>query len=504
MKTLNTTININGDGKVFKYIIEAIPSENHWENNEGMFTYTKHDQNIHIFNDNINYVKYSSYWGSKKSYIDNMKGGEYSQENLPEIIKTMKVRVYFPAFSPDVYTNIKYMITVNTWFNGYYIDLGSYLLDRIDTLAVESPKKINDNRYDEYYEFEIIDPKDICGGDDWDNFRVNVCHNVDNLEDLKGEESIINFTLYPVEFIKDKYIQHKIYYGGQNAINISDISDYFNLKIDKVYTEDGLGISCKVGFKSYYDDIKMFLKKHYKIDNPKFNYNILVIDRNNYNTEYFKSITKNEHDCTFNKNELTDRDNFGGENHFNVFDYWCNWRPGLVFLGVLSIENDMSEQPMYLFSNDIPISQDVFKYLVVDMNNDLQYINLEELKDMKHYNINAVNKIINNVIKVDKPGDSKSNIVQPIFFRSVESNSIIIHPEVTQNICINLDRYKSKVDSFILKIEGVSFKQIASTSQGIIFKVIGNSLPNKKSEGVYYILDDNYELVTSGKYTYNQ
>ena len=61
MKTLNTTININGNGKVFKYIIEAIPSENHWKNNKGMFTYTKHDQNIHIFNDNINYVKYSSY-----------------------------------------------------------------------------------------------------------------------------------------------------------------------------------------------------------------------------------------------------------------------------------------------------------------------------------------------------------------------------------------------------------------------------------------------------------
>ena len=139
MKISNTTININGDGKVFKYIIEALPSENHWEN-KGMFTYTKHDQNIHIFNDNINYVKYSSYWGSKKSYIDNMKGGEHSNKNIPNIIKTMKVRVYFPAFSPDIYTNIKYMITVNTWFNGYYIDLGSYLINRIDTLDVDSPK----------------------------------------------------------------------------------------------------------------------------------------------------------------------------------------------------------------------------------------------------------------------------------------------------------------------------------------------------------------------------
>ena len=42
---------------------------------------------------------------------------------------------------------------------------------------------------------------------------------------------------------------------------------------------------------------------------------------------------------------------------------------------------------MYIFSNDIPITQDVFKYLVIDINNDLQYINLEELKDMKQYNM---------------------------------------------------------------------------------------------------------------------
>ena len=34
--------------------------------------------------------------------------GEYSDKNIPNIIKTMKIRVYFPAFSPDIYTNIKY------------------------------------------------------------------------------------------------------------------------------------------------------------------------------------------------------------------------------------------------------------------------------------------------------------------------------------------------------------------------------------------------------------
>lgn len=503
MKSLNTTININGDGKVFKYIIEALPSENYWENIDNAFSYTKREQNIHIFSDNINYVKYSSYWEDKNSHIEN-NIDNYSVDNLPRNIKTLKIRIYFPAFSPDIYTNIKYMVTANTWFNGYRIDLGSYLLDRIDTLAVESEKKFNDNRYDEYYEFEIIDPKEICMSESWGDFRVNTCHNVNNLEDLKAEDSVLNFTLYPVEFTNDKYIQNRYYYGGQNSINLSDVNDYFNLKIDKSYTSSGMELVCNIGFKSYYDDINEFLKIHYNIINPEYTYNILVVDRNDYNMEYFKTVSKYQHNCSFNKKELTDYDTIGMENHFNLFDTWDNWRPGLVFLGILSIRNELSEQPMYIFSNDIPITHDMFKYLVTCDSNDLTYVNLDELKDMKQYNINAVNKIVNNIIMVDKPGDSKSNIIQPIFFRSVESNSIIIHPEVTQNICINLDRYKSKVKNFILKIEGISFKQIASTSQGIIFKINGNSLPNKKSDGVYYILDDNYELVTSGKYTYNQ
>jgi hypothetical protein len=190
MKSLNTTININGDGKVFKYIIEALPSENHWENIDNAFSYTKREQNIHIFSNNINYVKYSSYWEDKKSHIEN-NIDNYSVDNLPRNIKTLKIRIYFPAFSPDIYTNIKYMITANTWFNGYRIDLGSYLLDRIDTLAVESEKKFNDNRYNEYYEFEIIDPKEICMSESWGDFRVNTCHNVNNLEELHSALKLV-------------------------------------------------------------------------------------------------------------------------------------------------------------------------------------------------------------------------------------------------------------------------------------------------------------------------
>ena len=36
--------------------------------------------------------------------------------------------------------------------------------------------------------------------------------------------------------------------------------------------------------------------------------------------------------------------------------------------------------------------------------------------------------------------------------RVKDSQDLLIHPQVTENICINLDSYKTKVDSFVLKI----------------------------------------------------
>ena len=100
--------------------------------------------------------------------------------------------------------------------------------------------------------------------------------------------------------------------------------------------------------------------------------------------------------------------------------------------------------------------------------------------------------------------DSKSNIVQPVFFRARDLANIIVHPEVTENICINLDAYKAKVTTFHIKIEGTTFTEIGRTESGVIFKVQGNLLPGKLAGGVYYILDQDANLVTTGKYIYER
>ena len=99
--------------------------------------------------------------------------------------------------------------------------------------------------------------------------------------------------------------------------------------------------------------------------------------------------------------------------------------------------------------------------------------------------------------------DAKSNIIQPVFFRASESQNIIMHPNVIETISINLDAYKSKVKSFKLKIEDATFVELGRVSAGVLFRIIGTKLSKSSNSGNYYILDENGELVTVGKYKYS-
>lgn len=114
----------------------------------------------------------------------------------------------------------------------------------------------------------------------------------------------------------------------------------------------------------------------------------------------------------------------------------------------------------------------------------------------------VINKNIVQVVEMTAQTDSKSNIIQPIFFRSRELANLILHPEVTENICINLDAYKAQCTRFFIKVEGTTFTEIGRTESGVIFKIQGNMLPGKVAGGVYYILNQDLDLVTTGKYIY--
>jgi hypothetical protein len=56
----------------------------------------------------------------------------------------------------------------------------------------------------------------------------------------------------------------------------------------------------------------------------------------------------------------------------------------------------------------------------------------------------------------------------------------------------------------MLKLEGYAFPEVGRTPAGILFKINGPVLPGATNSGLYYVLNQDSELVTTGKYTYEK
>jgi hypothetical protein len=166
---------------------------------------------------------------------------------------------------------------------------------------------------------------------------------------------------------------------------------------------------------------------------------------------------------------------------------------------------DTLDPVVTLVTNEIPLTKDNYKYLITTniAGRNTRTINISRV-NMYDYNVNIVNKIQKNVINVSRPEDYKSNIIKPVFYRSSSVDDLTIHPAVLENIGVNLNQYKSKVDLFYIKVEGVEFMEIGRTSNSVLFAIDGSKLPNKVESGIYYILNQDFEMVTSGKYKYEQ
>jgi hypothetical protein len=176
------------------------------------------------------------------------------------------------------------------------------------------------------------------------------------------------------------------------------------------------------------------------------------------------------------------------------FNDWNTFEEGWCIAGSLTVSNG-DDDILSVISNEIPITQDIFSI----------YTNFgsEKIIDISDMNITQytlVNKIENNIVQIERPNESKSNIIQPVFFRANDTETLFIHPAVTENVSIRLDEYKSKVEMLILQIDGCRFNSIGESQFGTIFKITANTLPASANAGTYYILNENLELVTTGKY----
>jgi hypothetical protein len=133
------------------------------------------------------------------------------------------------------------------------------------------------------------------------------------------------------------------------------------------------------------------------------------------------------------------------------------------------------------------------------MTEEIRKVDLNDL-NMEIKKFDVVNIVENKVVMLENPSEHKSNVVKPIFVKVQDTDAIRLHRSVTENISINLDAYKNKVSAFILKIGDMNFYEIGRINSGIVFKVIGTNL-STQNEGLYYILNNDGELVTTGKYS---
>ena len=531
---MKNCINIVTDSQQFPYLIEYNKGA---ESNDGHTTtdgddikwYKDEEKNVvRLFEKKTNYYRVKNDWYLADTIYDDMLN-----TYIPELVETSNIKVYIPTHSISAYIkHIKYAITINTWINGVKVDLGTFIFKPTDTYAIPTGViKRGNNEYYECIDFDIIDPFYLMYSDKWAQFRQIVCNEP---RQLNNTGSTIYVSLFVIDEHDNRYIIKDGTIGGCTNFNIANPDDYLTLKISMNSNPHGVNFELSVnneydwlldylyetyGITASHSDIKyeLILKsKDSAIIGPTMSYTEIPNTRN-ANGRYMPTQV-----MTYNyiANE-TDPTRSGIKTFFSDWQYF---EEGWSFVGSMTVykqyiidvieynENGTEKKDkngnvathkethydeiFSLVSNEIPITQEIFSTMV---NGGMEKI--IDVSDMEINTYNVVNKIENKIVQIERPNESKSNIMQPIFFRVKDTETLTLHPVVTENISINLDDYKTKVDKFTLLIEGCRFEQIGSNSYGILFKIGANKLPETAVTGTYYILNENDELVTTGKYS---
>ena len=506
-----TNINIDSPKGQMKYYIEYI--EGNKKIDKDIVYLMKDDSYIYFYDSYNDVLRSGNEWsvstkdGNFNTIVCDFTTLPGTFGNVGEIPahRISYLNIYFPRFSVETYkSGVRYALNVSIYINNTEVMIGSYLINRNDAIAVDNIKKFSNEEYYEYVRVPIINPWDILYSDEWKEFRIEACNEpLDEGFEINATGSLVNISLHPVELTStNTYTEIDDYKGGQNSINISDeVTDYLKFEIsdnrnENGYYENRMLISTSLSFNQAYtqdmDGLKEYMRETYRLEDFSLKMEISIQDENDIYKYMLVDVDEPWKDFDI-REKINDSYPF-------LFDSWDGYTEGIYINIILHIVPKDQDTLIYLKSNKIALTPELFRYLVGSPD-DANRIFLEAV-DMNVFNINAVNKVSQTVIQMERPDDYKANLIKPVFFRTQDLGSIVVHPEVTENICINLDSYKSKVDSFVLKLEGVLFNEYGRNNSGVLFKITGSSLPGSVSSGIYYILNQDNELITTGKYKY--
>lgn len=493
-----TNLNIKTTDKTFKYIVEYYDDPgmrttelNYYWNSFGYFLYGTENQSNAI---NVKYEK--NYW-QQVLRVDLFSGNQYPDGSEPVIPLNLfpnrynisSFRLYFPRYSVETYNNnTQYILSLSTWINGVRIFLGSYLIDRRNAIASENGVKrfLNDDYY-EYIKVDTIDPYYLLYSDEWKKFRIIICKedvDIDTGSQKNNSACNIHVSLTPVKNIDGTWVKLDGYDSSQSTLLINTEQDSYMAPLVEFDNSEGQAqLKCAIKFNPLYsNNFSEYLKETYQIDfesDHQITYELFIGN----DTEAYKYVNHTyesaESETTFDLDEFK-------------FDSWQDYLDGLSAWVVVTITKN-TDEVFIMSSNKVFLTKEVFKYL---LEQPIRQINLDDMTTNKFDVVNIIN---NEIVSVERPNEYNSNILKPIFIKVQEADKIRLHRNVTENIVINLDAYKNKVDVFVLKIKETNFYEIARVNSGIVFKVIGTNLPEE--DGVYYIVNNEGELVTTGNYT---
>lgn len=402
---------------------------------------------------------------------------EPTKDRLP-MATLMEMTVIIPELRD--YEIFEYVVSAYTFINGHKIVLGSYEMNMMDNIATEKPILYNNIRFFEQQTFVIPNPFEIIYSDSWKPFRESICGEISG---TNNSESLINFE---ISARNNGYVPPQ-YKNGYASVPINDLDN--SLRLDINYDE-----FCNIIPKIIYNDVfendfQTYMSETYGLNDIYSNYDVslsLVLkDNDNIYKFVTKSISSNDDilNSFFDKTELS----------LN----WNDWRIGMQFVMSLDIADSNENEIFSLISEQLPVLVENFAYIVAKPEKiNLKYVNMNNIQ------MDIVNKIEKHIMTVNKISDDNSNIINNVFVISNPIEDLVVYPNITQNIVLQLNGYKNKVTTFYLKIEDSIFSEIGRIHQGVIFKITGSNLSNKTQSGTYFILNENKELVTTGKYTY--
>lgn len=416
--------------------------------------------------------------------------GRFSEETqnygFPDNIHKREITVIVPDYTPSTYdSSIAYAVDVVTRIGLTQIVLASKIFYRRELLSLPKPFQEAGYSYHQYITFEILDPWDLCYSDEYRTFREQFCYETDYTNNCGA---LLDIEITPVEENSSLtgWIPSTQYSSGRNLILLSERdSDYLTLNLEETVDQGRTIYRSTLNFNSAFDgDLRTYFAETYFLDIDYMIPEIVVMDTDNI----YKLVDLPEDRGLSTIVEFT-TDGLR-------FDSWNDYVEGMFLVSTFRLFSTEGTEVMDIKSNPLPLYPEKFSALVGE----------ELIIDDTHMeitNLDVVNKIEKKIISVNRPDEYKSNIVKPVFYRAFPAESIELHSTVSFNIGVDLDQYKTKIDSFSIQIEGLTFPEVGRVPGYVLFKIDGEQLPKTNPTGTYYILDGEGVLVTTGKYSFS-